>query len=100
MRALLLHLRPVHLSGDSLQQGIEKLIEEIKQHTPLHVELSIPQDLSLPEAVEEHMFRIIQDDLSIVLCHAVASDVLIYISERRHEFFLDQMRVWYGTRYI
>src|SRR5690625_120447 len=88
MRALLLHLRPVHLSGDSLQEGIEKLIEEIKQHTPLHVELSIPQDLSLPEAVEEHMFRIIQEALSNVLRHAEASDVSIHVSERIHELFL------------
>ena len=88
MRALLLHLRPVYLSGDSLQEGIEKLIAELKQHTQLEVNLSISEQLSLPETVEEHIFRIVQESLSNILRHAEASSVSINIIKNENKLFL------------
>lgn len=88
MRALLLHLRPVYLSGDSLSEGIYKLVQEIKQKTQLHFETFIEDDLTLSETTEEHVFRIIQEALSNILRHANASNVKIDVSKRQRELFI------------
>lgn len=88
MRALLLHLRPVYLSGDSLEQGIEKLIQEMKQHATLEISFEMAEELSLPEVIEEQIFRIIQEALSNILRHAEAETTSIRISEQQKELFL------------
>lgn len=88
MRALLLHLRPVHLSGDPLPKGIEKLVEELKQNSQLDFQLHISEELKLSEATEEHVFRIIQESLSNILRHANATSVKIEIAKRSNELFL------------
>lgn len=88
MRALLLHLRPVYLSGDSLPKGIHKLIEELKQKSQIKFNVFITEDLILSEATEEHVFRIIQEALANILRHADASEVKIDISKRSKELFI------------
>lgn len=88
MRALLLHLRPVYLSGDSLPKGIHKLIEELKQKSQMNFNVFIKDDLILSEATEEHVFRIIQEALANILRHAEASEVKIDISKRSKELFI------------
>lgn len=88
MRALLLHLRPVYLSGDSLKDGIRKLIAEIKQHAALEVDVRIEDHLTLPESVEEHIFRIIQESLSNILRHAEASEASIHIIKETDKLFV------------
>lgn len=88
MRALLLHLRPVYLSGDSLEEGIKQLIEELKQHSPLEVRVRISEQLSLAETVEEHVFRIVQESLSNILRHANAKSASIHIVEKADKLFI------------
>ncbi|RDW19902.1 sensor histidine kinase [Oceanobacillus chungangensis] len=88
MRALLLHLRPVHLSGDSLKQGIEKLIVEIERKNSIDFKLVIEDELSLNDTIEEHVFRIIQESISNILRHANASKVDLTITKRARELFL------------
>lgn len=88
MRALLLHLRPVQLSGDSLPQAIEKLISEIKQQNDLHVITSITKDLALSDAVEEHVFRIVQEAFSNIIRHAKAEEVKVEILVKSTELFM------------
>lgn len=88
MRALLLHLRPVYLSGDSLQEGIEKLIEELKQHISLEVTLSIEEALDLSDTIEGHVFRIVQEALSNILRHAEAKHAFIHISNKEDKLFV------------
>ncbi|HET7616823.1 MAG TPA: histidine kinase, partial [Bacillales bacterium] len=41
MRALLLHLRPVHLSGDTLVSGIRKLVEELQNRSGISFQADI-----------------------------------------------------------
>ncbi|MFS0561883.1 sensor histidine kinase [Terribacillus sp. 179-K 1B1 HS] len=82
MRALLLHLRPVHLSGESLGSGVEKLIEELKSRTQLVFNVHIEETKQLSRSVEEHLFRIIQEALSNTLRHAEASEVTIELFTR------------------
>jgi NarL family two-component system sensor histidine kinase LiaS len=88
MRALLLHLRPVQLSGDSLPTGIQKLVNELKQKSRMKFQLALEPDLMLSETVEEHVFRIVQEALSNILRHANATTVKIEVFTRSRELFL------------
>lgn len=88
MRALLLHLRPVQLSGDSLTTAIKKLIAEIKQQNNLKVITSITKDLSLSDTVEEHVFRIVQEALSNIIRHAGADEVKIEMLKKSTNLFM------------
>jgi two-component system, NarL family, sensor histidine kinase LiaS len=88
MRALLLHLRPVHLSGDPLPKGIQKLVEELKQKSQIDFQLEVDETLKLSEAAEEHVFRIIQESLSNILRHANATEVRIEVVKRGAELFM------------
>ncbi|MUV36584.1 Histidine kinase [Lentibacillus sp. JNUCC-1] len=88
MRALLLHLRPVYLSGDPLPVGIHKLVEELKQKCYINFHLKIEEDLGLPESTEEHLFRIIQEALSNILRHANASNAKVVIENRQREVYV------------
>ncbi|KLV25652.1 histidine kinase [Niallia circulans] len=82
MRALLLHLRPIELSNDTLCDGIIKLIQELKEKTMLHFSASIDEIDGLSTAGQEHLFRIVQEALSNVLRHSHADKVRIILEER------------------
>lgn len=88
MRALLLHLRPVYLSGDSLPKGIERLVTELRQKSDIHFSVHINEHMVLSSTVEEHVFRIIQESLSNILRHAEATVVKLEIYERANELFI------------
>lgn len=88
MRALLLHLRPVHLSGDSLAVGIAKLIKELEDRSKIQFVLTIGEDLELSESIEEHVFRIIQEAFSNILRHANATEVKLSIKKHPRELFV------------
>jgi two-component system, NarL family, sensor histidine kinase LiaS len=75
MRALLLHLRPAHLSKDSLHIGVMKLIEELKSKCNISFETNIEEVTHISKGMEDHIFRIIQESLSNVLRHADATVV-------------------------
>lgn len=82
MRALLLHLRPIHLSDQSLSDGIHNLIAELKTKSEIDFQVNIDQISEIPRFTEEHIFRIIQEGLSNTLRHADATKVKIVL---RHE---------------
>lgn len=58
MRALLLHLRPIQLSGESLEEGIKKLTNELKQKSNLQFDVNIDELPELSQAKEDHLFQI------------------------------------------
>lgn len=80
-RALLLHLRPVYLSGDSLTDGIRKLISELEEKCQIDFQLIVESDLGLSNLIEEHVFRIIQEALSNILRHAKAEKVKVQLKK-------------------
>ncbi|MFG6120454.1 sensor histidine kinase [Thalassobacillus sp. B23F22_16] len=88
MRALLLHLRPVHLSGEPLTKGIERLVEELEQKCPIHFHVQMEETADLSQTKEEHLFRIIQEALSNILRHSNATDVNVSLKEKNEELFL------------
>ncbi|MGG0719195.1 sensor histidine kinase [Robertmurraya massiliosenegalensis] len=84
MRALLLHLRPIQLSNDSLCDGVIKLIQDLKGKTNLDFQASIDEIVHISKATEEHLFRIIQEALSNILRHAEASKITISLTEEEN----------------
>ncbi|MHA6485493.1 sensor histidine kinase [Paenibacillus sp. strain BS8-2] len=77
MRALLLHLRPVHLEGKSLGQALKALIDELQQKIPMDITLEVDESITLLPGAEDHLFRIAQEALSNTLRHSKADKMHI-----------------------
>ncbi|NIK76359.1 NarL family two-component system sensor histidine kinase LiaS [Paenibacillus castaneae] len=75
MRALLLHLRPVHLDGKNLGQALTVLVEELKQKVPMTITLEVDDTIVLQPNAEDHLFRIAQEALSNTLRHSKADSM-------------------------
>lgn len=88
MRALLLHLRPIDLRGDTLEEGVNKLVSELKEKTELDIQCKINIADNLPRAMEEHVFRVIQEALSNILRHADAERVRLKLERIDHKLHL------------
>lgn len=88
MRALLLHLRPVHLAGDPLPKGIHKLVSELEQRCQLDFHVDVKETLTVSETIEEHVFRIIQEALANVLRHANATVVHLTCAKQADALFV------------
>lgn len=88
MRALLLHLRPVHLSGEPLHKGIKQLVNELQVRSAIDFQVVVEEDLILSEAIEEHVFRITQEAFSNILRHSNATVVTLSIRSRNNELFV------------
>jgi len=69
MRALLLHLRPIDLKGESLKGGLLKLIEELEQKTQISFQTQLQHMDDLPGNADEHLFRVVQEAISNILRH-------------------------------
>jgi NarL family two-component system sensor histidine kinase LiaS len=85
MRALLLHLRPVHLDGKNLGQALSLLVEELKQKVPMEIKLEVDESILLPAASEDHLFRIAQEALSNTLRHSKAESMSIKLFRLDHK---------------
>lgn len=73
MRALLLHLRPVHLEGKSLSQAITELLMEFQAKLTMEIHWQIDEGMRLSRGIEEQLFRITQEALSNTLRHSRAT---------------------------
>lgn len=70
MRALLLHLRPVHLEGKKLTVALRELVRELQEKVPLDITSDIDHELILSKGIEDHLFRIVQEAFSNSLRHS------------------------------
>lgn len=77
MRALLLHLRPVHLEGKRLAEGLLELLDELRAKVSIELTWQLDEELQLPRGIENHLFRIAQKALSNALRHAKASKLTL-----------------------
>lgn len=73
MRALLMHLRPVHLEGKKLSDGLRDLVRELQAKVPIEIHSDIEEEVALSRGIEDHLFRIVQEALSNTLRHSKAS---------------------------
>ncbi|MBM7540874.1 sensor histidine kinase [Amphibacillus cookii] len=83
MRALLLHLRPIALKDHSLQEGINQLLTELVSKVPISIDWRT-EPITLNRAVEDHLFRILQESLSNALRHAKATQIDVLFIKRDH----------------
>ncbi|PKR78285.1 sensor histidine kinase [Halalkalibacillus sediminis] len=88
MRALLLHLRPVHLTGEGLQAGLLSLIEELKKKCTLNFETDFDASVQVSQSKEEHLFRMIQEALSNILRHANAHKVVMKMKDHQDSIYI------------
>lgn len=80
MRALLLHLRPAHLEGKRLKEGVEDLLHELHEKHDLNITWHIQEIDDVAKGIEDHLFRIIQESISNVLRHAKASTLQVNLA--------------------
>ncbi|WP_088102654.1 HAMP domain-containing sensor histidine kinase [Halalkalibacter urbisdiaboli] len=85
MRALLLHLRPAHLEGKSLREGVRNLFEELEQKQNINIVCEMDPDTSIPKGIEDQLFRLIQEAISNILRHAKATHVEFQLKQTRQE---------------
>ncbi len=85
MRALLLHLRPTHLEGKKLKEGVDNLLEELQTKYELSIRWQVEEITGLSKGIEDHLFRIIQEAISNTLRHAKASSIelLLYMVNKQ-----------------
>ena len=87
LRIMLLHLRPTELQGRSLAEGLELILQELRDKNALKV--SYQSDLGeLPKAIEDNLFRIAQEFISNTLKHAKASQLEVYVQQGAHRLTL------------
>lgn len=82
MRALLLHLRPVHLEGKKLSQAIPELVEEMRAKVAMDIALEMDEDIQLNKGIENHLFRMLQEAFSNTLRHSKATRMDIALQKR------------------
>ncbi|PWV89366.1 signal transduction histidine kinase [Paenibacillus cellulosilyticus] len=80
MRALLLHLRPVHLDGKNLGEALQSLVYELQQKTSMAITLKVDGEMTLDTQSEDHLFRIAQEAISNTLRHAKAQSMSIHLT--------------------
>jgi two-component system, NarL family, sensor histidine kinase DevS len=103
IRSYILDLRPRQLQGESLIEGLGRLISEFRQNTKLDVSLAAPKDPlnDLPQMHAMSLFHICQEALANIAKHAKASKVtmdlwttpdrvLLEISDNGQGFELDK----------
>src|SRR5690606_34295378 len=83
MRALLLHLRPVHLEGKGLAQGLYELDQELRAKVSIGIQLEMDDEVQLPRGIEDHLFRIAQEALSNSLRHSRVDKIELRLQRRQ-----------------
>jgi signal transduction histidine kinase len=81
IRSYILDLRPRQLSGDTLMDGLKRLVEEFRINTQAEISLTGPEDglSDLPTAHATALFHICQEALANVAKHSKAKRVSVQV---------------------
>ncbi|MBP3951436.1 sensor histidine kinase [Bacillus suaedae] len=85
MRALLLHLRPAHLEGKNLKEGLQHLFNEMHKKYDISVQIHYEEDVFIPKGIEDQLFRMVQEAISNVLRHAKATQLEFQLKQTPQE---------------
>jgi signal transduction histidine kinase len=77
MRLLIYELRPQVLETEGLVGAIQQRLEAVERRAGLRARLLVEDELELPPAVEDQLYRIVQEALNNVLKHAGARHVTV-----------------------
>lgn len=84
MRALIFELRPEALQEEGLAAAIRKQAEGVSARTEIAVDVRLPKrPIPLPAAVEEHVYRLVQEALANVAKHSGATHAAVRLRHRR-----------------
>ncbi len=75
MRLMIYSLRPQLLESVGLTGALQHRLATVEKRTGLDTHLNVSQDLKLPAAIEDALFRIAQEALNNTLKHASATSV-------------------------
>lgn len=85
MRALIFELRPTALQQEGLVQALRKHLAARRNREGLNATLEVQgSERRLPSAVEEAVFRIVQESLNNVVKHASAKETQVTLTFRRN----------------
>lgn len=87
MRALLLHLRPISLTNQTLAEGIEQLFRELETKVKINFEAKV-NDVQLQAEIEDHLFRIVQELMSNSMRHAQPDMIECQLYEKDRNIYL------------
>lgn len=79
MRLLVHELRPLDLQREGLVMALHRRLSAVEGRVNVKARLVAEELLELPAAVEEELYRIIQEALNNALKHAAAKSVIIYL---------------------
>ncbi|MCI3920054.1 sensor histidine kinase [Paenibacillus sp. TRM 82003] len=82
MRALLLHLRPVHLEGKPFAVALRELLQELSTKMPVAIQWEMDEEIRLAKGVEDQLFRIAQEAISNTLRHSRAEKLEMKLLRR------------------
>lgn len=91
MRALLLHLRPIELAGRNLIPAMESFLKAVQERHGITCVLDAEVEGEFGSAVEENLFRILQEAVANVLKHAEATIIQVMLRQDGHMVTLQVM---------
>jgi signal transduction histidine kinase len=77
MRLLVYELRPLALSEVGLVGALQQRLDAVERRSGVDVQLSLEEDLELPERIEEELFRVAMEALNNALKHANPTRVTV-----------------------
>jgi PAS domain S-box-containing protein len=85
MRALLLELRPAHLTDVDLPKQIRGLVESVRGRKEIDITLIIDDGVPMPPDVQVQFYRIAQEAMNNIVKHARAKHVdVLLVSNKEH----------------
>lgn len=79
MRLLVHQLRPPALAQQTLAGALRERLEAVENRSGVTTHLAVEEDLALPSALEDALYRIAQEALNNILKHAHASRVAVQV---------------------
>lgn len=90
IRAISQNLRPTTLDTIGLTASLNNMMERLKRSTEIEIDYNCPQNIDeiIPKDLEINIYRILQELTNNVLKHSKANIVVIIITVKEHQLFI------------